>query len=66
MCRRPAARVLVFLVLIGLGPLNGAMAQAPSQGSTLGIATIDARLKLLIPINAINGTYTGTLTISAI
>jgi hypothetical protein len=34
-------------------------------GSGLGVATVDARLKVLIPINARNGTYAGTLTVTA-
>ena len=38
--------------------------QAPS-GSGLGIAIADARLKLLIPVTADAGTYTGVLTFSA-
>lgn len=32
----------------------------------LGIAQLDARLKLLIPVTAKSGVYTGTLTISAV
>lgn len=35
-------------------------------GSGLGIATLDARIKFLIPIHARNGNYTGTLTINAL
>ena len=37
---------------------------AANQG--LGIAYLDARLKLLIPVTANNGVYTATLTISAL
>lgn len=35
-------------------------------GKGLGIATLDARIKLLIPVHARNGNYTGTLTINAL
>lgn len=35
-------------------------------GRGLGIATLDARLKLLIPVWAFSGNYTGVLTISSI
>lgn len=37
-----------------------------SAGAGLGIAKIDARLKLLVPVNAASGTYTGTLTFTVI
>ncbi len=37
-----------------------------ANGSDLGIAVADARLKLLIPVAAVSGTYTATLTISVI
>jgi hypothetical protein len=37
---------------------------APNVG--LGIATLDARLKLLIPVTANNGVYTAILTLSAV
>ncbi len=37
-----------------------------AAGSGLGIATLDARVKVLIPIFAKNGSYTGTLTINAL
>lgn len=40
--------------------------QALDANDGLGIATLDARLKLLIPIHALNGTYAGTLTINAL
>jgi hypothetical protein len=36
-----------------------------AAGAGLGIATVDARIKVLIPIFARNGTYAGTLTITA-
>ena len=42
-----------------------ALGSAPA-GDGLGIATLDARLKLLIPVWAFSGNYTGTLTISSI
>lgn len=35
-------------------------------GQGLGIATLDARLKLLIPVTASSGTYTATITITVI
>ena len=37
-----------------------------ADGSDLGIAVADARLKLLIPVAAVAGTYTATLTISVV
>ncbi|MDP1792641.1 MAG: hypothetical protein Q8K63_00780, partial [Acidimicrobiales bacterium] len=43
-----------------------AVIQAPDATPGLGIATLDARIKLLIPIHAKNGTYSGTLTINAL
>ncbi|MBA2610157.1 MAG: hypothetical protein H0U92_14565 [Actinobacteria bacterium] len=39
---------------------------APTPHMGLGIATLDARLKLLIPVHEQNGTYTGQLTINAV
>jgi hypothetical protein len=48
----------------GLGS-SKVLASAPA-GAGLGIATLDARLKLLIPLTAKNGTFTGTLTFTAI
>ena len=42
-----------------------ALGTAPSAAG-LGTAAFDARLKLLIPVTAKSGTYTGTLTISSI
>jgi hypothetical protein len=54
----------------GQGPAGAgtahAVIQAPDATPALGISTLDARLKLLIPIHAKNGTYTGTLTINAL
>ena len=53
------------------GPAQGGLttpkvlaSAAPNVG--LGIATIDARLKLLIPVTANNGVYTAILTLSAV
>jgi len=37
-----------------------------TAGSATGIATLDARLKLLIPVTAAAGTFTGALSLSAI
>ena len=42
-----------------------ALASAPVNLG-LGVATLDARLKLLIPVSARSGTYTGTLTFTII
>ena len=44
---------------------NRAVASA-AAGHGLGIATVDARVKLLIPVTAKHGVYTGTLTITAL
>lgn len=41
------------------------VASAPA-GHGLGIGKVDARVKLLIPVTANHGTYTGTLTITAL
>jgi hypothetical protein len=41
-------------------------ASAPNFTGGLGIAVLDARLKLLIPVTAKSGTYTATLTLSVI
>lgn len=41
------------------------LATAPA-GTATGVATLDARLKLLIPVTAAAGTFTGALTLSAI
>ncbi|MUH51898.1 MAG: hypothetical protein F2789_11895 [Actinobacteria bacterium] len=35
-------------------------------GVGMGIATLDARLRLLIPVTAVNGAYTATLTFTAV
>ena len=37
-----------------------------TAGSATGITTLDARLKLLIPVTAATGTFTGALSLSAI
>ena len=37
-----------------------------TAGSATGVANLDARLKLLIPVSAATGTFTGQLTLSAI
>lgn len=49
----------------GAGTAHGVIT-APNATPGLGIATLDARLKLLIPIHAKNGNYAGTLTINAV
>jgi hypothetical protein len=49
----------------GAGTAHGVI-QAPDATPGLGIATLDARIKLLIPIHAKNGNYAGTLTINAV
>ena len=48
----------------GAGTAHSVISAASGHG--LGIATLDARIKLLIPINARNGNYAGTLTINAL
>ncbi|MGE3619998.1 MAG: fibronectin type III domain-containing protein [Acidimicrobiia bacterium] len=48
----------------GLG--DGKVLFSANAGEGLGIAQVDARLKLLIPITARTGDYTATLTISAV
>ncbi len=48
----------------GLGTAKVLASAAAGHG--LGIATLDSRLKLLIPLTAKNGTYTGTLTFTAV
>lgn len=48
------------------GLSSGRALGSAAANAGLGIAELDARLKLLIPITAKSGTYTGTLTISAI
>jgi len=37
-----------------------------TAGAATGVATLDARLKLLIPVTAATGTFTGALSLSAI
>jgi hypothetical protein len=49
---------------VGLGS-NKVLASA-AVGQGLGIAVLDARLKLFIPLTAKNGIYTGTLTFTAV
>ncbi len=49
-----------------LGTAAALAGTAPNLTGGLGIAEFDARLKLLIPITAKSGTYTGVLTISAV
>ncbi len=39
---------------------------APGGTGSLGMAVIDARLRLLIPVSANSGTYTGTLTFTTV
>lgn len=48
----------------GLG--DGETLGSSLAGQSLGIAQLDARVKLLIPVTAKSGNYTATLTISAI
>lgn len=55
-------RVLGSAAALGGG--DGSTEAAAITGGT-GLAVFDARLKLLIPVTAKSGTYTGTLTISA-
>ena len=48
------------------GLSTGKALASADAGEGLGIARLDARLKLLIPVFASAGTYVGTLTISAL
>lgn len=48
------------------GAGTGATVASAAAGSSLGIGTLDARLKLLIPVFAKNGNYAGQLTINAV
>lgn len=45
--------------------LTGSQAQSPA-GASLGMAVMDARLRLLVPVTADAGTYRGTLTFTTI
>ncbi len=45
----------------GLGPSGKALGSA-TQTHGLGVASFDARLKVLIPVTKVNGRYTGRLT----
>lgn len=45
--------------------LAQSLAKSPA-GSSLGMAVVDARLRLLIPVTANSGTYTGTLTFTTV
>ena len=49
---------------VGLGTSKELAHAVAGQG--LGIAVLDARLKLFIPVTAKNGVYTGTLTFTAV
>lgn len=51
---------------VATGLSSGRTLGSAPAGDGLGIATLDARLKLLIPVWAFSGNYTGTLTISSI
>lgn len=59
----PGANVLPATAA-GLG--NGKPLASAAAGHGLGIASFDARLKLLIPVAARAGTYTGTLTFTVV
>ena len=52
--------------LAGVGLATSRTAASAAAGAGLGIATIDGRLKLLIPLTAKNGIYTSTLTFNVI
>lgn len=47
------------------GLANGEVLGTAAPGEGRGIATLDARLKLLIPVSVFSGSYTGILTITA-
>jgi hypothetical protein len=53
------------LTVGGLGT-GRVLATAPAAATARGVAQLDARILLLIPVSAATGTYTGTLTLSAI
>jgi hypothetical protein len=50
--------------LVGLG--TSKVLASANAGQGLGIAVLDARLKLFIPLTAKNGVYVGTLTFTAV
>jgi hypothetical protein len=52
--------------LAGIGLGTSRTAASAAAGAGLGIATIDGRLKLLIPLTAKNGIYSSTLTFNVI
>ena len=52
--------------LAGKGLGTSRVAASAAAGAGLGIATIDARVKLLIPLTAKNGIYTSALTFNVI
>lgn len=63
-------QLVIAGAVVGPGVASGlasarALAFAPA-GRGLGIASLDARLKLLIPVTADAGTYTATVTITTI
>ncbi len=49
---------------VTLGRADGRTGTSPSFTGGLGVAQLDARLKLLIPVTNRSGVYTGTLTIT--
>lgn len=51
---------------VATGLSSGRTLASAGAGQGLGIAVLDARLKVLIPVTADSGVYTGTLTISSI
>jgi len=51
---------------LATGLKDGKSLGSAIAGKGLGIATLDARLKLLIPLTATDGTYTATLTFTSI
>ena len=50
----------------GAGLTSGKVMANAAPGVGMGIATLDAGLKLLIPLTAVNGVYTAVLTFSAV
>jgi hypothetical protein len=52
----------------GVGGLlaSNTLASAPTKSTARGVATLDARLKVLIPVSVATGAYTGVLSLSAI
>ena len=67
--RQPSATSSTTGLGAGTNVGNTTLAQSLAQssaGSSLGLTVLDARLRLLIPVAANSGTYTGTLTFTTV